>query len=49
VLAHVRDGPAGGDELVRATALDAGAVATALTELELAGLIVQGEGVYRAN
>jgi DNA processing protein len=49
VLARVRDGPTGGDELVRATGLDAGAVATALTELELAGLIVQGEGVYRAN
>ena len=49
VLARVRDGPAGGDELVRATGLDAGAVATALTELELAGLIAQGEGVYRAN
>lgn len=49
LLARVRDGPAGADELVRATGFDAGAVATALTELELAGLVVQGEGVYRAH
>jgi DNA processing protein len=48
-LDGVRDGPAGADELVRATGLDAGAVATALTELELAGLVVQREGVYRAQ
>jgi DNA processing protein len=49
VLARVRDGPAGADEIVRGTGFDAGAVATALTELELAGLVVQGEGVYRAH
>jgi DNA processing protein len=49
VLTRVRDGPAAADELVRATGFDAGAVATALTELELAGLVVQGEGVYRAH
>ena len=49
VLARVRDGPAGVDELVRAIGSEAGAVATALTELELAGLVVQGEGVYRAH
>ncbi len=49
VLARVRDGPAGVDELVRAIGSEAGAIATALTELELAGLIVQGEGVYRAH
>jgi DNA processing protein len=48
-LDRVRDGPAGADELVRATSLDAGTVATALTELELAGLIAQREGVYRAQ
>ena len=48
-LVRVRDGPAGADELVRATGLDAGMLATALTELELAGLVVQREGVYRAN
>ena len=49
VLARVRDCPAGVDELVRAIGSEAGTVATALTELELAGLIVQGEGVYRAH
>ena len=48
-LDRVRDGPAGADELVRATGLDASALATALTELELAGLVVQREGVYRAH
>jgi predicted Rossmann fold nucleotide-binding protein DprA/Smf involved in DNA uptake len=34
---------------VRAIGFDAAVVATALTELELAGLIIQGEGVYRAH
>jgi DNA processing protein len=48
-LACVRDGPVGVDELARATGIDAGRLATALTELELAGLVVQREGVYRAN
>jgi len=49
VLAHLRDGPASADELARATGLDAGALASALTELELAGCAVAGGGVYRAN
>ena len=49
VLGRVRDAPAGVDELVRVTGLGAGVVATALTELELTGLVVQGEGVYRAH
>ena len=35
VLARVRDGPAGVDELVRAIGFEAAVVATALTELEL--------------
>jgi DNA processing protein len=48
-LDRVRDGPAGIDELVGTTGLDASALATALTELELAGLVVQREGVYRAH
>jgi DNA processing protein len=48
-LDRVRDAPASIDELVRTTGLDAGALATALTELELAGLVVQREGVYRAH
>ena len=49
VLARLRDGPASADELAYATGLDAGALASALTELELAGCAVAGGGVYRAN
>jgi DNA processing protein len=49
VLARLRDGPASPDELARATGLDAGSLASALTELELAGCAVAGGGVYRAN
>ena len=49
VLERLRDGPASADELGRATGLDAGALASALTELELAGCAVAGGGVYRAN
>ena len=40
--------PATADELVRTISLDAAAIAGALTELELAGLVHEGEGVYRA-
>jgi DNA processing protein len=47
VLEHLRDRPAGADELVRATGLDAATVAVALTELELAGLAAEGGGIYR--
>ena len=43
-----RDGPAGGDELTARASLEAGAVAAALTELELAGLVAAADGVYRA-
>jgi DNA processing protein len=39
--------PATADALVRGTGLDAGAVAGALTELELAGLAHEAEGLYR--
>jgi DNA processing protein len=49
VLARLRDGPASADELARATGLDAGALSSALTELELAGCAAAGGGVYRAN
>jgi DNA processing protein len=49
VLARLRDGPASADELARVTGLDAGALASALTELELAGCAVAGGGVYRAQ
>ena len=41
------DGALAVDELVRATGLDASAVAAALTELELAGLAAEGDGLYR--
>jgi DNA processing protein len=49
VLARLRDGPTSADELVRSTGLEAGALASALTELELAGRAVAAGGVYRAN
>jgi DNA processing protein len=49
VLERLRDGPASPDELVRSTGLDAGSLAAALTELELAGCAMAGGGVYRAN
>lgn len=39
---------AGPDELQRSTGLEAGVLAAALTELELAGLAAQEGGVYRA-
>jgi DNA processing protein len=39
--------PAAADELVGATGLDSQAVAVALAELELAGLVSEGAGVYR--
>jgi DNA processing protein len=47
VLRELADRPAGADELVRATGLDAAAVATALAELELAGAVAEGEGLFR--
>ncbi len=49
VLSRLRDGSASADELARATSIDAGALASALTELELAGVAVAAGGVYRAN
>src|SRR5207302_10227932 len=39
--------PASVDELARATRLEAGELAAALAELELAGVVVEGEGVFR--
>lgn len=41
------DAPAGADELCRATGLPAPAVAVALAELELGGLVVEANGLYR--
>lgn len=48
LLALVRDGAAGADDLTVRASLDAGAVSVALTELELAGLVAAADGVYRA-
>jgi DNA processing protein len=47
VLARLRDTPAGADELAHSTDLDAGALAAALSELEVAGLVTEAAGVYR--
>ena len=48
VLELLRAAPAGADELARRVGLDAGEVARALVELELAGLAFAADGVYRA-
>jgi DNA processing protein len=46
-LAALDRGAATADQIVRATGLEAGAVAAALVELELAGLVEAAAGVYR--
>jgi DNA processing protein len=48
VFERLREFAAGADELQRSTGLEAGALAAALTELELAGAALQEGGVYRA-
>jgi DNA processing protein len=47
VLERVQEEPRGADAIGRATGLDAGEVAAALAELELAGLVAESAGVYR--
>jgi DNA processing protein len=47
VLEAVSEEPSGVDRLVHGTGLDAAAVATALAELELAGVVAEAEGLYR--
>jgi len=47
VLTRMRDGARTADELVRAVELDPAAVAGALVELELAGVVTEADGVYR--
>jgi DNA processing protein len=47
LLDRLRETPAGADALARATGLSASAVAAALAELELAGLVSESAGVYR--
>jgi DNA processing protein len=49
VLTRLRDGAASADELARSTGLGAGVLASALTELELAGCALAAGGLYRAN
>ena len=49
VLELLRETPASADELVRRAGLDAGEVARALVELELAGLAAAVDGVYRPS
>ena len=49
LLELLRESPASADELVRRAGLDAGEVARALVELELAGLAAAADGVYRAG
>ncbi len=47
VLEAIASGAASIDELARVTRLDAGAVAAALVELELSGLVISEDGVSR--
>ena len=47
VLERVQEEPRGADAIGRVTGLDAGEVAAALAELELAGLVAEDAGVYR--
>jgi len=47
VLVALGRQPAAADELGRVTGLDAAALATALAELELAGAVVEADGLYR--
>jgi DNA processing protein len=48
LLGRIRDGPSSADELARATGLSAGRVAVLLSELELAGVVQESAGVFRA-
>jgi DNA processing protein len=47
ILTALADQPAGADELGRTTGLDAGDVASALAELELAGAVAEADGLFR--
>ena len=48
VLERLREAPASADQLARSTALSPDVLAAALAELEVGGIVVEGEGVYRA-
>jgi DNA processing protein len=47
VLEALAREPGGIDGLIRETGLDAAAVATALAELELVGVVAEADGLYR--
>jgi DNA processing protein len=47
VLRTLAGRPVGADDVTRATGLDAAAVASALAELELAGAVVEADGLFR--
>jgi DNA processing protein len=47
VLERLGDAAASADELARTTGLEAATLAVALSELELAGVAVQADGIYR--
>ena len=47
ILARLEVEPAGADALARALELDAGDLAAALTELELAGVVSERDGFFR--
>lgn len=49
VLRVVASGPVGADDVVRVTGLEAGVVAAALVELELAGRVSADDGAYRST
>ena len=49
VLSALADGAASADQLTRTTGLEAGALSAALTELELAGLVTETAGTFRAT
>ena len=49
VAAVLADGPRASDEVVRASGLSPGDAAAALVELELAGVVAEADGVYRAT
>jgi len=48
VLPAIHDSPGSVDELARSAGLDSAAAAAALVELELEGLVVSADGIYRA-
>jgi DNA processing protein len=48
LLGRIRDGPCTADELARASGLSADRLGVLLSELELAGVVHESAGIYRA-